>query len=152
MSNSSGTVFAGGLRQGDPGPLWDEMAGGNDTEQCASQLLDPSSIGCLSNCRLQRQGAGSTYALWSFYIIPNTADGIGSHGPTLLTHHQPPPTSAPLCKRKLIVFESRWRTVKLIVQLIPRKEGQKSTCLAWDHWELEPPPHLNFGPSWSPPH
>lgn len=44
MSNSGGTVFARGLRQGDPGPLWDEMAGRNDTEQCASELVDPSAI------------------------------------------------------------------------------------------------------------
>lgn len=65
MSNSSGTDFARGLRQGDPGPLWDEMVGGNDTEQCASELLDPSSIrfACLSNCVWrQGAGAGSTYA------------------------------------------------------------------------------------------
>lgn len=44
MSNSSGTVFVRGLRQGDPWPLWDGMEGGNDMEQCASKLSDPSSI------------------------------------------------------------------------------------------------------------
>lgn len=44
MSASSGIVFARGLRQGDPGPQWDEMAGWNDTEQRASEPLDPSSI------------------------------------------------------------------------------------------------------------
>lgn len=67
MSNSSGTVFAGGLRQGDPGPLGDEMAGGNDAEQCASALVDMAGA-----------GAGSPYALLGFYRTPNTAEGIGS--------------------------------------------------------------------------
>lgn len=44
MSDSGGTGFAPGLRQGDPGPLRDEMAGKNDTGQHGIELLDPSSI------------------------------------------------------------------------------------------------------------
>lgn len=90
-----------------PGPLWDEMVGGNDTEQCASELLDPSSsrFACLSNCVWrQGAGAGNTYALWGFYITPGTAEGVGSHISPLLTHHRPPCTNSPLCKRKLIDY------------------------------------------------
>lgn len=69
MSNSSGTVFVQGLRQGDPWPLWDEMTGGNKTEHCASELLELSSIRFAvfpTVCLGRKAGAGSLYEIWSF--------------------------------------------------------------------------------------
>lgn len=136
MSNSGGTVFARGLRQGDPGPLWDEKAGRNDTEQCASELLDPSAIrsAVFPTARGGRGvGVGSTYALWTFYITPNTAEGIGSHRPPLLTHHRPPfaPTLHFANGNSLTGFRISVENceffilLRSIVLLIPRKEGQK---------------------------
>lgn len=91
-------------------------------------------------------GVGSTHALWSFYITPNTAKGISSRRPPLLTHHRPP-TLAPtlhfangnsLTGFRISVENCEFFILlRSIVPLIPSKGGQKPG------YRVYPPPAQN---------